>query len=197
MDVLLGRPLASEEDAEQRVGVAAAVPTFGLDALGSAAYGPEAMLTVLAVVGAAGLGAVEPVTWAILILLAILFFSYWQTIAAYPNNGGSYTVARGNLGNNAGLIAAAALMVDYMLNVAVGISSGVAALTSAVPALHAYTLPLCLVILAVITVMNLRGTKARSNIELAYRSGESRAIVSTFAAIARESFHKTETRVRR
>src|ERR1700712_1686426 len=112
------------------------------------------------------LGAVQPITWTILVLLAILFFSYWQTIAAYPNNGGSYTVARGNLGANAGLLAAAALMVDYMLNVAVGISAGVGALTSAVPTLHAYTLPLCLGILVAITLVNLRGTK-ESGIALA------------------------------
>jgi amino acid transporter len=94
-----------------------------------------------------------------LLLLAILFLSYWQTIAAYPNNGGSYIVAKDNLGTDAGLLAAAALMMDYLLNVAVGISAGVGALTSAVPALHAYTLWLCLGILAGITVMNLRGTR--------------------------------------
>lgn len=89
----------------------------------------------------------------------MLFLSYWQTIQAYPGNGGSYTVARENLGGRAGLLAAAALMLDYMLNVAVGISAGVGALTSAVPALHGHALPLCLVILAGITVVNLRGTK--------------------------------------
>ena len=89
----------------------------------------------------------------------MLFLSYWQTIAAYPSNGGCYTVARENLGEGAGLLAAAALMVDYMLNVAVGISAGVGALTSAVPALQHFTLPLCLAILAAITLVNLRGTK--------------------------------------
>jgi amino acid transporter len=156
---LLGRRLANQEAEGRKIGALEGVPAMGLDGLGSAAYGPEAMLTVLAVVGGAGLGAVQPITWVILVLLAILFFSYWQTIAAYPSNGGSYAVARGNLGANAGLLAAAALMVDYMLNVAVGISAGVGALTSAVPALHAYTLPLCLGILAAITLVNLRGTK--------------------------------------
>ena len=95
----------------------------------------------------------------ILVLLAILLFSYWQTIEAYPNNGGSYIVAKDNLGTNAGLLAAAALMVDYLLNVAVGISAGVGALTSAIPMLHPYTLWLCLGILFVIAVMNLRGTR--------------------------------------
>jgi amino acid transporter len=114
---------------------------------------------LLAVVGAASLGAIQPVTWVILLLLATLFLSYWQTIAAYPSNGGCYTVAHENLGENAGLLAAAALMVDYVLNVAVGISAGVGALTSAIPMLHPYTLWLCLGILAVITLVNLRGTK--------------------------------------
>src|SRR5436190_1490656 len=83
---------------------------------------------VLASPGAAGLARIGPITWVILALLAILFLSYWQTIAAYPNNGGSYVVAKENLGTNAGLLAAAALMLDYLLNVAVGISAGVGAL---------------------------------------------------------------------
>src|SRR4051812_9954791 len=156
---LFGQRLANREAEGRKIGAFEGVPAMGLDGLGSASYGPEAMLTVLAVAGTAGLGAVQPITWAILLLLAILFLSYWQTIAAYSSNGGSYTVARENLGENAGLLAAAALMVDYMLNVAVGISAGVGALTSAVPALHHYTLPLCLLILTAITLVNLRGTK--------------------------------------
>ena len=157
--LLLGRRLSNREAEGRKIGAFEGVPAMGLDGLGSASYGPEAMLTVLAVVGPAGLAAVQPITWAILLLLAVLFLSYWQTIAAYPSNGGSYTVARENLGHNAGLLAAASLMVDYMLNVAVGISAGVGALTSAVPGLHHYTLPLCLAVLAVLTLVNLRGTK--------------------------------------
>ena len=157
--LLLGRPLANREAAEQKLGVFAGVPAMGLDGLGSASYGPEAALTVLAGTGAAGLAFIGPLTWAILILLTILWISYWQTIAAYPNNGGSYIVARENLGTGAGLLAAAALMVDYLLNVAVGISAGVGALTSALPSLHAHTLWLCLGILALVTLVNLRGTK--------------------------------------
>jgi amino acid transporter len=94
----------------------------------------------------------------IVALLAILFGSYWQTIRAYPNNGGAYVVAKDNLGTNASLLAAAALMVDYVLNVAVGIAAGVGALVSAVPGLHPYILPLCLGILALVTIVNLRGT---------------------------------------
>ncbi len=157
--LLLGSRLANRDADSRKIGAFEGLPAMGLDGLGSASYGPEAMLTVLAVAGTAGLGAVQPLTWAILALLLTLFLSYWQTIAAYPSNGGSYTVARENLGRNAGLLAAAALMVDYMLNVAVGISAGVGALISAVPALHAYTLPLCLGVLVVITLVNLRGTK--------------------------------------
>ncbi|HEV3112525.1 MAG TPA: APC family permease [Candidatus Binataceae bacterium] len=157
IDKLLGRPLSSDESGDQRIGVAAGVPTFGLDALSSAAYGPEAALTVLLPLGAAGLTLIFPITVAIVVLLGIVYVSYRQTIAAYPNGGGSYTVARENLGANAGLVAAAALMTDYVLTVAVGISAGVGALISALPALEPYTLPLCLVILIVLTFVNLRG----------------------------------------
>ncbi len=156
---LLGRTLANQEAEGRKIGVLEGVPAMGLDGLGSAAYGPEAMLAVLAVAGAAAGSAVQPITWVILALLAVLCLSYWQTITAYPSNGGSYTVARENLGHGAGLLAAAALMVDYMLNVAVGISAGVAALTSALPGLQPWTLALCLGILAAVTLVNLRGTK--------------------------------------
>ena len=159
LSILLGRRLANREADTRRLGVLEAIPAMGLDGLGSASYGPEAMLTVLAAIGTAGLAAVQPLTWVILALLAILCFSYWQTVAAYPSNGGSYTVARENLGPGAGLLAAAALMIDYMLNVAVGISAGVGALTSALPSLQHLTVPLCLAILAVLTLVNLRGTR--------------------------------------
>jgi amino acid transporter len=157
IDTILGRPLASSEAGEQKIGEVGGVPTFGLDALSSAAYGPEAALTVLLPLGAAGLTLILPITVAIVILLGILYISYWQTIAAYPSGGGSYTVARENLGANASLVAAAALMTDYVLNVAVGISAGVGALISAIPTLQPYTLPLCLVILLLLTVVNMRG----------------------------------------
>ncbi len=157
--LLVGRPLSNREAETRKIGVFEGLPAMGLDGLGSAAYGPEAALTVLAPLGVAGLAAIGPITWAILLLLAILFFSYWQTIAAYPNSGGSYTVARENLGTNAGLLAASALMLDYMLNVAVGISAGIGALTSALPSLQPATLALCLGVLALITAINLRGTR--------------------------------------
>ncbi|MDB5596444.1 MAG: putative aminoacid/polyamine transporter, permease protein [Hyphomicrobiales bacterium] len=157
--LFIGRPVANREAEGQKLAVFSGLPAMGLDGLGSASYGPEAALTILAATGAAGLGALGPITWVILLLLGILFFSYWQTIAAYPNNGGSYVVAKDNLGTGAALLAAAALMVDYLLNVAVGVSAGIGALTSALPILHPYTLWLCLGVLAAITIMNLRGTK--------------------------------------
>src|SRR6516164_6923273 len=151
LDVLLGRPLASDEARGEQIGPAAGIPIFGLDALSSAAYGPEAALTLLIPLGAAGVGYLVPITASIIALLAILYFSYRQTIQAYPGGGGSYTVARENLGVGASLLAAAALMIDYVLTVAVGISAGIAALISAFPGLHAYTLPLCLGALLFIT----------------------------------------------
>ena len=158
LQVLLGRRLANREAEERKIGAFEGVPAMGLDGLGSSAYGPEAALTILIPLGTASLSFIGWVMAPIVALLAILFASYWQTIRAYPNNGGAYIVAKDNLGTNASLLAAAALMVDYVLNVAVGISVGVAALVSAVPSLHGYILPLCLGILALITVVNLRGT---------------------------------------
>jgi amino acid transporter len=158
LSVILGRRLASREQTVQKIGVLTGVSALGLDGLSSSAYGPEAALMILLPLGAAGLRCIGPITGAILILLTMLYFSYRQTIAAYPINGGSYTVAKENLGTWASLLAAAALMIDYVLTVAVGISAGVGALVSAAPHLHKYTLPICLTILALITLLNLRGT---------------------------------------
>jgi amino acid transporter len=162
MDVvrlLIGRKLANREGTQRKITAAEGVPVMGLDGFASAAYGPEAALTILLAAGAAGLGAIGPIMAGILALLALLFLSYWQTVEAYPTSGGAYTVAKENLGAGSGLLAATALMIDYVLNVAVGISAGVAALTSAAPMLQPYTLELCLGILALITVINLRGTR--------------------------------------
>jgi len=159
LDLLLGRPLASDEARAECVGPAAGIPIFGLDALSSAAYGPEAALTLLIPLGAAGIAYMVPISASIIVLLTIVYFSYRQTIQAYPGGGGSYTVARQNLGVSAGLLAAAALMIDYILVVAVGISAGVGALVSAVPSLQPHTLALCLGILVLITLINLRGVR--------------------------------------
>jgi amino acid transporter len=156
---IFGRPLATAETETQKVGPVQGVPILGLDALGSASYGPEAALAVLLPLGALGLAYVREVIAAIICLLGILYFSYRQTIAAYPNGGGSFTVAKENLGERAGLLAAAALLVDYILNVAVGISAGVGALESAFPALQSHTLALCLGVLVLVTFVNLRGVR--------------------------------------
>ncbi len=158
-DSILGKPLATSEERAEQIGVAAGIPIFGLDALTSAAYGPEAAMTVLIPLGVAGLQHIVPVITAILILLGIVFFSYRQTIAAYPHGGGSYTVATENLGTWPGLLAAAALMIDYILTAAVGISAGVEALTGAIPSLLPHTLLICLLILTILVIVNLRGVK--------------------------------------
>jgi amino acid transporter len=159
LDRILGRPLVSSRSEEEKIGVWAGIPILGLDGLSSSAYGPEAALTILVPLGAAGLLYIGPITLVILGLLLLLYLSYRQTIAAYPAGGGSYTVAKENLGTRFGLLAAAALMIDYILNVAVGISAGIGALVSAAPALQPYILPLCLATLALIVVVNLRGVR--------------------------------------
>src|SRR5580704_4783572 len=158
-DKIFGKPLATSEERAEQIGVAAGIPIFGLDALTSAAYGPEAALALLIPLGLAGTQYLLPIITAILILLVIVYFSYRQTIAAYPSGGGSYTVATENLGEKAGLLAAAALMIDYILTAAVGISAGVTAMTSALPKFQPHTLAICLVILAILAVVNLRGVQ--------------------------------------
>jgi amino acid transporter len=166
VDLLFGRPLATEEEKAERIGPAKGIPIFGLDALSSAAYGPEAALTLLIPLGMAGVAYIWPITVGIVILLGIVYFSYRQTISAYPQGGGSYTVATENLGDGAGLLAAAALMIDYILTAAVGISAGVGALVSAVPELQSHTLELCLAILVIITIINLRGLRETGGVFL-------------------------------
>ena len=163
-DLLFGRPLATEEEKAERIGPAKGIPIFGLDALSSAAYGPEAALTILIPLGMLGVSYIVPVSVSIIILLCVVYFSYRQTITAYPQGGGSYTVASDNLGVWPGLLAAASLMVDYVLTAAVGISAGVGALISAIPSLQRYTLPLCLGILILVTVINLRGVRETGGI---------------------------------
>ena len=155
--LLFGRTLANREQASRKIGPFEAVPTMGLDGLGSASYGPEAALTILAPLGVASLHLVTPIIAFIVALLVILYLSYRQTVLAYPNNGGAYVVARENLGTGASLLAAAAIMIDYVLNAAVGISAGIGALTSILPGLQPFTLALCLGVLALITLANLRG----------------------------------------
>src|SRR6202048_2578732 len=156
-DLVVGKPLATSEERAEHIGPISGIPVFGLDALSSAAYGPEAALTLLIPLGLAGVAYIVPISASIIVLLTIVYFSYRQTIAAYPGGGGSYTVASENLGTYPGLLAAAALMIDYILTAAVGISAGVGALVSAVPELQPHTLMICLGILFVLTFVNLRG----------------------------------------
>jgi amino acid transporter len=159
LDVLVGKPIKTSDERAERIGPAQGIPIFGLDALSSAAYGPEAALSLLIPLGLLGVQYIIPISAAIIALLVIVYFSYRQTIEAYPAGGGSYTVARFNLDAPAGLLAAAALLGDYILTAAVGISAGVGALVSAVPSLLPHTMSICVGILIVITIINLRGVR--------------------------------------
>jgi amino acid transporter len=156
-NLLIGRPLRTSEASKEQITPVEGLSALSLDALTSVAYGPEAIIVVLAVAGGGALHIVLPITVAIVILLAILVFSYRQVIDAYPGGGGAYAVSRANLGPRASLVAGASLIVDYTLTVAVSIAAGVGALTSAFPSLTSATVPLCLGFLALITLMNLRG----------------------------------------
>ncbi|MFC9916128.1 APC family permease [Streptomyces sp. NPDC127197] len=164
MSVLTAEPGAAPSDEEppdtgerHRLTALTGLAALSLDAMASVAYGPEAIVLVLAAAGAHGLGFTLPVTLAIAGLLAVLVASYRQVIAAFPDGGGSYAVAKKHLGARTSLVAAASLVLDYVLNVAVAVTAGVAALTSAFPALYDERLWLCLVVLALITAVNLRG----------------------------------------
>jgi amino acid transporter len=159
LDLVVGKPIKTSDERAERIGPAQGIPIFGLDGLSSAAYGPEAALSLLIPLGLLGVRYIVPISAAIITLLVIVYFSYRQTIAAYPSGGGSYTVARFNLGASASLLAAAALLADYILTAAVGISAGVGALVSAVPSLLPHTVSICVAILIIITIINLRGVR--------------------------------------
>jgi amino acid transporter len=122
--LLFGRRLRTKDEAVEKIGPLSAIPVLGLDAFSSAAYGPEAAMTILLPLGVLSAGYFIPLTMLIVVVLIIVCISYLQTIPAYPQGGGSYTVAKKNLGKLAGLLAAGALSIDYVLNVAVGISQG-------------------------------------------------------------------------
>jgi len=144
-------------DDRHRLGVFGGLAALSLDAMASVAYGPEAIVLVLALGGATAIGLTLPVTIAIAVLLLVLVLSYRQVIAAFPNGGGAYGVSKAYLGRRASLVAGASLVIDYILNVAVSVAAGVAALTSAVPGLHAYRVWLALGVLLLVTTVNLRG----------------------------------------
>ncbi|MDR3034413.1 MAG: APC family permease [Kitasatospora sp.] len=150
-------PLRPGEGEKDHLTSLEGLAALSLDALSSVAYGPEAIVLVLAAAGSRGLGFTLPVTVAIAVLLAVLVASYRQVIAAFPDGGGSYAVAKAHLGRRAALTAAASLVIDYVLNVAVSVTAGVAALTSALPGLYGDRVWLCLGVLALVTAVNLRG----------------------------------------
>jgi amino acid transporter len=157
--LLLGDPLHNRESAHQRLSNPVALAVFSSDALSSVAYATEEILLVLILAGAAALSVALPIAIAIGLLLVIVATSYRQTIKAYPGGGGAYIVAKENLGTNAGLVAGGSLLVDYVLTVAVSISAGTAAITSAFPSLERYTVVIALGLLALLALSNLRGVK--------------------------------------
>ena len=159
-------PPSGRDDEEERHRLSAleGLAALSLDALSSVAYGPEAILIVLVAAGAAGLQYTLPITIAIVVLLTVLVISYRQVIAAFPNGGGAYAVAKRHLGTGASLTAAASLIVDYVLNAAVGVSAGVEAVTSAFPALYGARVWLCLAALALITAANFWGVAESARI---------------------------------
>ena len=162
--MLVGKSLPTSAHAEERLSNAAALAVLSSDALSSVAYATEEILLVLVAAGSTALSYSIPIAAVIMLLLGIVILSYSQTIKAYPNGGGSYIVARENLGLTAGLIAGGSLMIDYILTVTVSVSAGTAALTSAVPVLKEHTVVLCLVFMFLIMLVNLRGVKESGNL---------------------------------
>ncbi len=157
--LLFGPPLSASAVAGERMRKLVALPVLSADALSSVAYGPEAMLAVLVLAGTAGLSYSLPIAATIALFMLAVGVSYRQTIRAYPHGGGSYIVASDNLGRMPGLIAAAGLMTDYILTVAVSVASGVAAVTSAIPSLASATVPIGVAVIAVLLGGNLRGVR--------------------------------------
>jgi amino acid transporter len=158
--VLIGPPLRSTAIAEERMSRLLALPVLSPDALSSVAYGPEAMMAVLVLAGSAELKLSLPIGGALVVLMLAVGLGYRQVIKAYPHGGGSYIVAKDSLGPIWGLLAAAGLILDYILTVAVSVASGIAAITSAIPSVTSAAVPLGLVVIAVLVFGNLRGVKA-------------------------------------
>ncbi|KIO73767.1 APC family permease [Caldibacillus thermoamylovorans] len=165
--LLIGRPLKSTELGEQKLSKTKALAILSSDALSSVAYGPEQILIVLVTLGAAALWYSLPIAVGILILLIALILSYRQIIYAYPRGGGAYMVSRENLGADFGLIAGGSLLVDYILTVAVSVSAGADAVTSAFPILHDHKVAIAVAFVLLITLLNLRGITESASI-LAY-----------------------------
>jgi len=165
--ILIGRPLKSTELGEQKLNKMKALAILSSDALSSVAYGPEQILIVLMTLGAAAYWYSIPIAVFVVVLLVALILSYRQVIFAYPHGGGAYVVSRENLGVNAGLVSGASLLVDYILTVAVSVSAGTDAITSAFPALHAYSVEMSVLFVIILTVINLRGITESASV-LAY-----------------------------
>src|SRR3954451_23908209 len=164
---LIGRPLKSTELGEQKLNKTKALAILSSDALSSVAYGPEQILIVLVLLGTVAFWYSIPIAIGVLILLIALILSYRQIIYAYPHGGGAYVVSRNNLGENPGLIAGGSLLVDYILTVAVSISAGTDAITSAFPQLHQYKVLIAIIMVVLITILNLRGVTESASV-LAY-----------------------------
>jgi amino acid transporter len=156
---LIGKRLETEAEGEERVGVATGLPILASDNISSSAYATEEAMRVLALAGTAALALTMPIAIAVVFVLAIVILSESRVIRAYPNGGGSYLVARENHGVIAGLVAASALLIDYVLTVAVSTAAGVAAISSFVPELHDYRVVAGVVLIAVLVVGNLRGVR--------------------------------------
>jgi amino acid transporter len=162
--LLVGKSLPTSAHAEERLSNGAALAVLSSDALSSVAYATEEILLVLVAAGSTALSYSIPIAATIMLLLGIVILSYGQTIKAYPNGGGSYIVARENLGLLPGLVAGGSLMIDYILTVTVSVSAGTAALTSMVPILKEHTVVLCLIFMFLIMLVNLRGVKESGNL---------------------------------
>ncbi len=158
---IVGTPLATEDEQHQRLGIPTALAVFASDAISSTAYASQEILLVLIPVAglAIALDQLIPISIIVMVLLVLVITSYRQTIFAYPGGGGSYVVSRENLGETPALVAGASLLVDYILTVAVSVSAGVAAITSAFPALRPERVGICLAFIAIMTMANLRGMK--------------------------------------
>src|SRR5215467_1256131 len=156
---LVGRPMATGELQETLLPKRLALPIFASDPISSVAYATEAAMVVLIGVSVAALNLVLPISIAIAVVLAIVVLSYTQTVRAYETSGGAYVVAKENLGTLPSLVAAAALLVDYVLTVAVSVTAGVLAVTSAAPSLDSHKVSLSLFFVLLLTVVNLRGVR--------------------------------------
>src|SRR3954467_8491667 len=161
---IVGKPIPSHLAHHERLSRLIGLAVFSSDALSSVAYATEEIVRVLIVAAAAALGIASPIALVIAAILAVVVFSYRQTIHAYPSGGGAYIVARDNLGERPALIAAAALLIDYVLTVAVSIAAGVAAITSAIPQWHVNRVEMTLGFVLVLTLGNLRGIRESGRI---------------------------------